>query len=526
MRRAETGESAQVGTNGADIIEVTRWLTRLFLLLAVLGAASIIGLPTHRASHEQAVGAPATGDGFGDAADLGSMRGKALAQPVVGIAATPTGNGYWLVARDGGIFSFGDARFFGSTGAIRLNQPIVGMTASATGGGYWFVAADGGIFSYGDAKFFGSTGDRRLPQPIVGMASTPSGKGYWLVGRDGSVYSFGDARDAGSARDSTLGQAVTGITSTSTGKGYWLLVADGRVLAFGDARSLTAAGTPTPTPSVAVAATPDGSGYWAVARTGAVRAYGSAPQYGAPDAGSAVVGMARTPSGRGYWLVTSQGDVLTRVGSGTTGAYAFLMKDRNGRPMRYNPCQPVRYVINPTGAPGGAVDEVRESFRRLGAATGMQFVDAGTTSETHLRIGSATRPTSQAERYGNGQWAPILISWVTANEEPILAGAVLGYGGSTSYWTSATDQAYVTGEVVLDRDMSLVRPGFGPGLTRGNLVQHELAHVIGLDHVQDRAQVMFPSISDRSPDGYGSGDRAGLAQLGAQGGCLRIATPN
>jgi hypothetical protein len=84
----------------------------------------------------------------------------------------------------------------------------------------------------------------------------------------------------------------------------------------------------------------------------------------------------------------------------------------------------------------------------------------------------------------------------------------------------------VTGEVVLDRDVSLVRPGFGPGLTRGNLVQHELAHVIGLDHVQDRAQVMFPSISDRSPDGYGSGDRAGLAQLGAQGGCLRIATPN
>ena len=62
------------------------------------------------------------------------------------------------MASDGGIFSYGDAKFFGSTGAIHLNQPIVGMAATPDGGGYWLVASDGGIFSYGDAKFFGSTG--------------------------------------------------------------------------------------------------------------------------------------------------------------------------------------------------------------------------------------------------------------------------------------------------------------------------------------------------------------------------------
>jgi hypothetical protein len=38
------------------------------------------------------------------------------------MASTPDGKGYWLVARDGGIFTFGDATFFGSTGAISLNQ--------------------------------------------------------------------------------------------------------------------------------------------------------------------------------------------------------------------------------------------------------------------------------------------------------------------------------------------------------------------------------------------------------------------
>jgi beta-lactamase class A len=90
-----------------------------------------------------------------------------------------TGDGYWLVAADGGIFSFGHAHFHGSMGGTRLAAPIVGM--AATGDGYWLVAADGGIFSFGDAHFHGSAGNLRLNQPIVGMAATPTVNGYWLV---------------------------------------------------------------------------------------------------------------------------------------------------------------------------------------------------------------------------------------------------------------------------------------------------------------------------------------------------------
>jgi hypothetical protein len=44
------------------------------------------------------------------------------------MASTPSGNGYWLVASDGGIFAFGDAAFLGSTGALTLARPIVGMS--------------------------------------------------------------------------------------------------------------------------------------------------------------------------------------------------------------------------------------------------------------------------------------------------------------------------------------------------------------------------------------------------------------
>jgi hypothetical protein len=55
---------------------------------------------------------------------------------------------------------------------MHLNEPVVGVAGSPTGAGYWLVAADGGIFSYGNAPFYGSTGGLALNKPIVGMASS------------------------------------------------------------------------------------------------------------------------------------------------------------------------------------------------------------------------------------------------------------------------------------------------------------------------------------------------------------------
>ena len=39
---------------------------------------------------------------------------------------------------------------------VNINAPIVGMAATPTGRGYWLVAADGGIFAFGDATFLGN----------------------------------------------------------------------------------------------------------------------------------------------------------------------------------------------------------------------------------------------------------------------------------------------------------------------------------------------------------------------------------
>ena len=73
---------------------------------------------------------------------------------IVGMAAKKQGTGYWLLGRDGGVFSFGSAQFFGT-----LSKCVVGnasmIQASPTGNGYIISATDGRIATFGDSRHFG-----------------------------------------------------------------------------------------------------------------------------------------------------------------------------------------------------------------------------------------------------------------------------------------------------------------------------------------------------------------------------------
>ncbi|HEX4979722.1 MAG TPA: hypothetical protein VFV35_06635 [Acidimicrobiales bacterium] len=257
-----------------------------------------------------AAGQPTGGDeevvAFGDAAFLGSTSSLPMNAPVVGIAPTPSGAGYWLVAADGGVFTFGDARFAGSLGGVRLNAPVVALVPTASGNGYWLFAADGGVFAFGDATFFGSMGAVRLNRPVVGGARTPTGQGYWLVAADGGIFSFGDAAFLGSMGAVRLNQPVVGMAAAAGG--YWLVAADGGVFSFGLPVLGSMGGVALNAPVVAVGATADGSGYRLAARDGGVFTFGSAGFHGSAsllNPHRPVVAMATTPSGQGYWLAGS-----------------------------------------------------------------------------------------------------------------------------------------------------------------------------------------------------------------------------
>jgi hypothetical protein len=247
--------------------------------------------------------------GFGDAPGLGAPAG-ALRSPIVGMDSTPSGDGYWLVAADGGVFSFGDAKFHGSTGGIHLNRPIVGIAATRTGQGYWLVASDGGIFSFGDARFHGSTGRMKLNRPIVGIAATQEGEGYWLVASDGGIFSFGDARFHGSTGAMKLNQPIVGMAATRSARGYWLVASDGGIFSFGNARFQGSTGNiELNQPIVDMAPSRSSKGYWLVAADGGVFCFGDAGFFGSlhdvhAPAGH-TIGMATQPTGDGYWITSA-----------------------------------------------------------------------------------------------------------------------------------------------------------------------------------------------------------------------------
>lgn len=165
------------------------------------------------------------------AGHYGDMNGQRLNQPVRGMAITSNGEGYWLFAGDGGIFTFGNARFLGSTGGMGIPAPIVAMAATPTGGGYWMTGADGSQYAFGDAKLLGSMRGTRLNQPVVGMVPTPTGKGYWMVARDGGIFTFGDARFKGSTGGRVLAHPIVGMLTN--GAGYTLVDEAGNIYPFG-----------------------------------------------------------------------------------------------------------------------------------------------------------------------------------------------------------------------------------------------------------------------------------------------------
>ena len=237
-----------------------------------------------------------------------------LIPPVVGMASTPTGDGYWLVDSSGNVTTHGEAANFGSMGGTVLNAPITHIVATSDGMGYWLVAADGGTFSFGDAQFYGSMGGMRLNAPVVDIAPTPDGKGYWLVASDGGVFSFGDAAFAGSMGGRYLNQPVVGIATDNATGGYWLVASDGGIFSFAAPFFGSTGAIVLNQPVVSMASTSDGQGYWFSASDGGVFAYGDAVFHGSMGGqhlNSPVVGMTADNATIGYWLVASDGGVFS-----------------------------------------------------------------------------------------------------------------------------------------------------------------------------------------------------------------------
>jgi hypothetical protein len=184
--------------------------------------------------------------------------------------------------------------------------------------------------------------------------------------------------------------------------------------------------------------------------------------------------------------------VRAALGAFGGGSYAFL-QTQGDDPVTWDHCQAIRYQVNPKGAPEGWQDIVTKAVQDIEDASGFVFMDLGTTSKTQL-IG---------HRYDGNAWEPVLILWSDRYQDGALDGRVIGLGGGGTVDVGGRLR-YVVGKISLDSDL---RDPFATRMT----LEHELGHVLGLDHVDDVDELMNAEYVGQT--GFGPGDREGLKRL-------------
>jgi len=192
------------------------------------------------------------------------------------------------------------------------------------------------------------------------------------------------------------------------------------------------------------------------------------------------------------------------------GPHAFLDLQADGvTPVSYDPCRPVHYVIHADGEPAGGEAVIRAAVARVSEVTGLTFVYDGGTDEAS----TLDRAIFQPERYGD-RWAPVLFSWESDVANPHLAGEIVGEGGSTAVSIGGGPEVFVTGTVSLDAGQfpQILHRRNGTAIARA-IVMHELGHLVGLDHVDDDRELMYPTSQGDVLD-FAAGDLTGLAALG------------
>lgn len=164
-------------------------------------------------------------------------------------------------------------------------------------------------------------------------------------------------------------------------------------------------------------------------------------------------------------------------------------------------CSTLRLVVNPFGAPKGALDDLEDAVERVNAVSGVKLEIVSRASSSLPDRATLARATNRT----------VVIGWVSARASDVVTEEA---SAASLNRFSASSGSYQAGVIALNRSHDvLYRRGAGSGMTRQNLYMHELTHIVGLGHSDDRNSLMYSHITTDAPDGLSGPDVAALRRL-------------
>jgi hypothetical protein len=215
--------------------------------------------------------------------------------------------------------------------------------------------------------------------------------------------------------------------------------------------------------------------------------------------------------------VTVPDRLLPEVQTDAQGPHEFIRESISGRTYFFDPCRPIHWVVNPANEPPGGRELLRNAFQTIQEHTGLFFVEAGETEESFV---ADRYPRNRNYPNIDSRWNPVIVWWLEQSEFNDASGSdqqYAGFAGGHPIYANDLGQKLVsvTGAITMEATWSnyIVNAGYPQELEW--VLVHEIAHVVGLDHVDDPGHLMY-SDNNGARSELGPGDIQGLAIAGSE----------